>query len=134
MITAKFNNKEPWKHCKVRRGIVGYITIFHNIIYIWGWIVDVHPVVYIQTWGRRCWSLHVLFPQVFACTRGTYDFMVKDLSRQVKIMLETLSNAIMGAHLNLHAWRCMRSQLMLGNDSAIYLKAYPNLQVIYVEK
>ena len=60
--------------------------------------------------------------------------MVKDLSGQVKVTLEALRDVARGAPLNLHAWRRMKSRLILGIVSAIYLKASPNLQVIYVEK
>ena len=60
--------------------------------------------------------------------------MPKDLLGQVTLTFETLSTVVRGAPLNLHAWRCMKSRLVLGNESAIYLKASPNLQVIYVEK
>ena len=34
-----------------------------------------------------------------------------------------------GAPLNLHAWKRMKSRLMLRNESLIYIKASPNLQV-----
>ena len=69
----------------------------------------------------------------FAFARGTYALMRKDLLGQVKVTFETLSTVARGAPLNLDAWRCMKSHLMLGNEGAIYLKASPNLQVIYVE-
>ena len=57
------------------------------------------------------------------------------LSLNIKVMLEeTLSDIVRGTPLNLHAWRRMKSRLMFGNENAIYLKASPNPQVIYVEK
>ena len=73
-------------------------------------------------------------PKYFALTRGMYDLMIKDLSGQVKVTLETLCDVARGAPLNLHAWRRMKSRLVLGNAIAIYLKVSPNLQVIDVEK
>ena len=69
----------------------------------------------------------------FAFTRGTYDLMLKGLSGQVKVTFETLSVVARGAPLNLHERRRMKSRLMLRNKNAIYLKAFPNLQVTYVE-
>ena len=48
--------------------------------------------------------------------------------------LEALRDVTRGAPLSLHAWRRMKSRLILGNESAIYLKASPNLHVLYVEK
>ena len=59
--------------------------------------------------------------------------MPKDLLGQVTITFETLSTVTRGASLNLHAWRRMKSRLILGNEGAIYLKALHNLQVTYVE-
>ena len=55
--------------------------------------------------------------------------MVTDSSGQVKVVIETLKDVTRGAPLNLKAWRHMKSKLMLGNESAIYLKASPNLHV-----
>ena len=60
--------------------------------------------------------------------------MINDLLGQVKVTLETLRDVARGAPLSLHAWRRMKSRLILGNESAIYLKASSNLQVLYVEK
>ena len=73
-------------------------------------------------------------PRYFAFSRGTYNLMVKDLLGQVKVTLEALRDVARGAPLSLHAWRRMKSRLILGNESAIYLKASSNLQVLYVEK
>ena len=58
----------------------------------------------------------------FAFNLGTYELIVKDLSRIVKVAIGSLKDVTNGALPNLNAWRCMKSQLMLGNESAIYLK------------
>ena len=42
-------------------------------------------------------------PRYFALSRGTYDLMVKDLFRQVKVTLEALRDVSSGAPLSLHA-------------------------------
>ena len=60
--------------------------------------------------------------------------MVNDLLGNIKVTLETLRDVARGAPLNLHAWRRMKSRLMVQNENGIYLKAYPNLQFIYLEK
>ena len=73
-------------------------------------------------------------PRYFAFNRGTYDLMVKDLSGIVKVTIENLKEVGKGAPLNLNAWRRMKSRLILGSESALYLKAEPKLQVSYVEK
>ena len=69
----------------------------------------------------------------FVFTRGTYDLMLKNVWGQVKLTFKTLSIGTRGAPLNLHAWRRMKSRLMLRNENVIYLNALPNLQVTYVE-
>ena len=59
--------------------------------------------------------------------------MLKNVWGQVKLTFKTLSIGTRGAPLNLHAWRRMKSRLMLRNENVIYLNALPNLQVTYVE-
>ena len=60
-------------------------------------------------------------PWYLAFSRGVYDLMVKDLLGEVKVTLDALCDVARGAPLNLHAWRRMKSQLMLGNESAMHL-------------
>ena len=66
-------------------------------------------------------------PRYFAFNRGTYDLMVKDLSGIVKVTIENLKEVGKGAPLNLNAWRRMKSRLILGSESALYLKVEPKL-------
>ena len=73
-------------------------------------------------------------PNYVAFSRCTYGLMVKDLLEKVKVTLEALHDVARGAPLNFHAWRRIKSHLILGNESAIYFQASHNLQAIYIEK
>ena len=68
------------------------------------------------------------FPRYFVF--NLYDFMVNDLSGIFKVMTETLKEVGKSAPLNLNAWRRMKGRLMLGGESALYLKVEPKLQVM----
>ena len=61
-------------------------------------------------------------PMYFTFNRGRYELMVKDLARKVKVTIESIKDVAKGAPLNLNTWRHMKSRLMLGNVSVIYLK------------
>ena len=69
----------------------------------------------------------VWIPPSILFTQDTYELMVKDLLGINKVMVEALKDVAKGAPLNLSAWRHLKSRLMLGNGSAIYLKASPKL-------
>ena len=58
----------------------------------------------------------------FAFNRDTHELMVKDLSGIVKVTIESLKDVANGVPLNLNTWKCMKSQLRPGNESAITLR------------
>ena len=52
-------------------------------------------------------------PRPFAFNQGTYEVMVKDLLGIIKVTVESSKDLAKGEPLNLNAWRCMKSRVML---------------------
>ena len=51
----------------------------------------------------------------FAFNLGTYELIVKDLSRIVKVAIGSLKDVTKGAPLNLNSWGRIKNQNVLGN-------------------